>query len=95
MNRLTKLQSKIANAHLQASANDKFNPIHIGNVDDLVQGLIDGYTFPDLYREIEMRYVPVGSILMASGTLFSHQSASYKATIRRGFKNILNGLNIK
>lgn len=101
MNRLTKLQSQIAKAHMDAHTTGKFDFLgdtlgsHIADESTLADILRKGKTVRRLDSEIRVRFVSITSQLMANGQLFGHKSAEYIKNYRRGMKITLDNLGIK
>ena len=94
MKRITKLQKKIADAHIKAFLAGNFDNPAINSVDELKRALINGKTFDWLYSGIETAYASVGSQLLASPKFFGHISNNYKTSLYKGFKRELTVLNI-
>ena len=94
-NRLSPLQSEIANRHIAAKKSGIFECRKVSNVDDLITAIVMGETSNVLLYEIEMRYVPITSILMSNPATFGHLSDAYIKAIRHGFKVLLDKHNIK
>lgn len=101
MNRVTKRQKEIIEAHLTASLKDNFDypcpkvgERTISDVNDLRTALIDGKTIHQLHKTIEQKFVSVTSQLMASPQIMGHISEAYKKSYAKGFKELLTKLNI-
>lgn len=101
MNRLTKLQSQIAKAHMGAHTAGKFDFLGdtlsdlITDKNTLIDILRKGKTVRKLDSEIRSRFVSITSQLMADGQLFGHKSGAYIKDYRRGMKMALDNLGIK
>ena len=94
MKRATKLQLQIINAHLEAKAKNQFSDPPISTRESIKEALLKGETIRFLYEEIEIRYCSIGSIILSNPGTFNHMSQNYKAEIRKGFKILLDKLNI-
>jgi hypothetical protein len=86
MNRLEKQIREIADAHIKARVNDKFDDTPIGDIDDLKRNLLQGITYSGLLDEIEMRHSTVTSTLMCRQ--FGHVSDAHYKAIHKGFKEL-------
>ena len=104
MTRITTLQNKIFNAHLEAFKNNSFDHtggaqggIHFESVTTLRQRLLDGDTVESLWTRVWENNVSITSQLMASPSLTGHISKTAIKDCRDGMKTILNSkfLNIK
>ena len=75
--------NKWADAHIEAMCGSRaFNEMP-GTKEEILSGLESGKVYRELLEEIEIRYVPVGTIM---GTrLLGRASKNYIAGIRRGF----------
>jgi hypothetical protein len=93
MKRVTKLQQSIIQAHIYAKQNNSFKEIKVSTIPEMRQALLDGYTFEQLYNEVEIRYTSIVGILINSN--FRHLSKNYKSGITKGFKVIFTTLNIE
>jgi hypothetical protein len=93
MSRITKLQKQIADSHIKANREGSFtNPV-VSSKEELYQALERGETFEHVYKEIAFRYASVTSLMMAS--VLDHESKAYTQAVYKGFKNVLNSINIK
>jgi hypothetical protein len=93
MQRITKLQKQIADAHMRANQEQSFtNPV-VNSKEELYQALERGETFEHVYKEIVYRYASMTSLMMAN--VLDHESKAYKQSVYKGFKNILNSINVK
>jgi hypothetical protein len=94
MARITKLQKSIADAHLDSmTANIYDDPILDGSLDSLRVALNDGKTIRYMMEGIVTRNVSITSQLMTNH--MGYTSEAYKKGVYKGFKDILNKLNIK
>lgn len=95
MQKITKLQKQIADAHIDAKINGTFQcpPYQIKSKEDVIQALREGYTIEGLYNEIQFRNVSLTSLLYQA--VNSYTTKAYKQAIRTGFKEVLNTLDIK
>jgi len=93
MERITKLQKQIADAHMRANQEESFtNPV-INSEEELYTALRNGETFEHVYKEIVFRYASMTSLMMSS--VLGHDSKAYKQAVYKGFKNVLNSINVK
>lgn len=94
--RITPLQKKIADAHMEAFKNKKFDNAPVTSATDLILKMKEGKTFEQVYAAIETRYCSVGSTVIAALSFTdNHMSKNYKAGIYKGFKTELTtwGIN--
>ena len=93
MERITKLQKQIADAHMRANQEESFtNPV-VNSKEELYTALRNGETFEHVYKEIVFRYASMTSLMMSS--VLGHDSKAYKQAVYKGFKNVLNSINVK
>jgi hypothetical protein len=92
MNRISKQVKAIADAHIEAKMTGKFLEQHVTNKDELLQSIVDGYTYKQLLDLVEINYVTITSQL--TSTLLVHVSDSYKKQVYKGFKEILKEYNL-
>lgn len=93
MERITKLQKQIADAHMRANQEGSFtNPV-VNSEEEIRQSLMKGETFEHVYKEIVYRYASMTSLMMSS--VLGHDSKAYKQAVYKGFKNVLNSINVK
>lgn len=85
--RILKEVKAIADAHIKADMEGTFDnpPAKAGK--EVIVHLWAGKTFAAVLREIEIRYIPITSIVLSS--TFKHQSHAYKAGVYKGFKHLL------
>jgi len=93
MSRITKLQKRIADAHIKANREGSFSNPVVNSKEELYQALERGETFEHVYKEIVFRYASMTSLMMAS--VLDHESKAYTQAVYKGFKNVLNSINIK
>ena len=100
MKRITPLQKTIADRHIAARMNRHFDFIKGTNpklkLDDVSIGrclTTFEQTFEDLHEAIEDRYCSIGSQMMVG--IGQHASKTYTADCYKGWKTILNRLDIK
>lgn len=94
-NRLSALQSEIANRHIEAKRSGIFECRKVSSVDDIINAIVMGETNEVLLHEIELRYVSITSILMSNYKTFGHLSDAYIKGVRKGFKTLLEIHNIR
>ena len=87
MKRISKQVKAIADAHIEAKITGKFLEQHVTNKDELLQSIVDGYTYKQLLDLVEVNYVTITSQL--TSTLLGHVSDAYKKQVYKGFKEIL------
>jgi hypothetical protein len=94
MQKITKLQKQIADAHINAKINGSFQcpPYQINSKEDVIQALREGYTIEGLYNEIQFRNVSLTSLLLQA--VNSYTTKAYKQAMYKGFKSLLTNLNI-
>jgi hypothetical protein len=88
MNRISNYAKGIADAHILARIDDSFTNPQVSSKEELLMKLDEGETFSDLMRQIEIRFCSVGSCLMSG--IMNHVSQSYKASVYKGFKILLD-----
>lgn len=101
--KITKLQKQIVDAHLTASIKDSFDypalkcgeEPKIKTKEQVIQLLAKGKTIYHVHKEIETRYVSITSQLYASPHVFGLVTDAYKRDYTKGFKTLLNQLNIR
>lgn len=87
MNRIKAHVKCIADAHIQAKKDGKFDDPKVKTREELTQALKDGKTFSKLLTEIEMRYCNITSIIMSNHMDATTQS--YRTGVYKGFKILL------
>lgn len=92
MKRISKQVKAIADAHIEAKITGKFLEQHVTNKDELLQSIVDGYTYKQLLDLVEVNYVTITSQL--TSTLLGHVSDAYKKQVYKGFKEILKDYNL-
>lgn len=93
MKRITKLQKQIADAHIRANREGSFtNPV-VSSEEEIRQSLINGETFEHVYKEIVFRYASMTSLILAN--VLEHESKAYTQAVYKGFKEVLNSINVK
>lgn len=96
MKHFTKSQKAIIDSYLAAKLTGKWdNSFDVKTPADLRKALAEGKTLKQVMDEIEIRYVSIPSLLMASEEMFCHLSGAYKAGIRKGFRRLFTNLNIE
>lgn len=85
MKRITPEIKHIADAHLKAIAEDKFDNPMVSSKEELIEALKQGKTFSEVINQIEVRYISVGSSFFSR---FGYQSESYRKGIYKGFKHL-------
>lgn len=92
MKRISKKVKAIADAHIEAKMTGKFLEQNIANKEQLLQSIVDGYTYKQLLDLVEVNYVTITSQL--TSTLLGHVSDAYKKQVYKGFKEILKEYNL-
>jgi hypothetical protein len=93
MERITKLQKQIANAHMRANREGSFSNPKVSSMEEMKEAMLKGETFNVIYEEIAFRYASMTSLMMAS--VLDHESKAYTQAVYKGFKNVLNSIDIK
>jgi hypothetical protein len=78
----------IADAHIEARSTGKFDNPKVTTKEEVINALLEGKTFEGVMEQIEFRYCSITSILLNSR--FQHSSNSYRSSIYKGFKFLLN-----
>ena len=86
MKRITPEIKAIADAHLKAIADGKFDNPVIHSKEELMEALKQGKTFSEVVNQIEVRFMSIGSTMFSR--MLGHQSQSYRNGIYKGFKQI-------
>ena len=93
MERITKIQKQIADAHIRANREGSFSNPVVNSKEELYTALRNGETFEHVYKEIAYRYASMTSLMMAN--VLDHESKAYTQAVYKGFKNVLNSINVK
>ena len=97
MNRITKVQAKIRDAHIRANQNNSWtNPKgnNFKTMEEAKVGLLSGATSQDLYDFIEGRFCTITGSILSGMTQGQYLSGSQKAGLSKGFKATLGKLGI-
>ena len=92
MTRISKKVKAIADAHIEAKITGNFSEQHVTNKDELLQSIVDGYTYKQLLNLVEINYVTTTSLMMSS--VVGHITDAYRKQVQNGFKEILNEYNL-
>jgi hypothetical protein len=92
MKRISKQVKAIADAHIEAKITGKFLEQRVTNKAELLQSIVDGYTYKQLLDLVEINYVSITSQMMSS--VVGHITDAYKKQVYKGFKEILNEYNL-
>jgi hypothetical protein len=92
MKRINKKVKAIADAHIEAKITGKFLEQHVTNKDELLQSIVDGYTYKQLLNLVEINYVTTISLMMSS--VIGHVTDAYRKQVYYGFKEILKDYNL-
>jgi hypothetical protein len=93
MSRITKIQKQIADAHIRANREGSFSNPKVSSMEEMKEAMLKGETFSVIYEEIAFRYASMTSLMMAS--VLDHESKAYTQAVYKGFKNVLNSIDIK
>jgi len=93
MERITKIQKQIADAHMRANQEGSFTNLKVNSKEEFHQALERGETYEIVYKEIVYRYASMTSLIMAN--VLDHESKAYKQAVYKGFKNVLNSIDVK
>ena len=66
MKRISKQVKAIADAHIEAKMTGKFLEQHVTNKDELLQSIVEGYTYKQLLDLVEVNYVTITSQLTST-----------------------------
>jgi hypothetical protein len=88
MNRITKAQKAIADRHINAKFNDKFDAVDFKTREELVAGIKNGKAYKELLDEIEIRFVNITSLMI--GAVLNEKTVAYKNGVYKGFKIFLS-----
>jgi hypothetical protein len=92
MTRISKKVKAIADAHIEAKITGNFSEQHVTNKDELLQSIVDGYTYKQLLNLVEINYVTTTSLMMSS--VVGHITDAYRKQVQNGFKEILKEYNL-
>jgi hypothetical protein len=92
MKRISKKVKAIADAHIDAKITGKFLEQRVTNKDELLDSIVNGYTYKQLLYLVEVNYVTITSQLLS--TMVGHVTDAYKKQVYKGFKEILNEYNL-
>lgn len=93
MSRITKLQKQIADNHIRANREQSFSNPKVTSMEELGAEIIKGETYEHLYKEIVYRYASMTSLMLAN--VLDHESKAYTQAVYKGFKEVLNSINLK
>jgi len=85
--RITPETKAIADAHLKAIAEGKFDDPTVSTKEEFIAQLRAGKTFSVAVKKIEIHFMSITTIAM--NEIIKHQSNTYKKMIYKGFKSIL------
>ena len=91
--RITKLQKQIADNHIRANREQSFSNLKVNSKEEFHEALKRGETYEPLYKEIVYRYASMTSLILSD--MLDHQSNAYTQAVYKGFKNVLNSINLK
>ena len=99
MQRITKKQKDIVEAHLAAFTKDQFDindcPITAEELPKIKELLLEGKTFRNLHDYAESKGVSITSQLMSRPNVFGHISGAYRKDYTRAWKPIFAKLKIE
>lgn len=91
--RITKLQKQIADAHIRANREQSFSNPKVTSMEEMKEAMLKGETFSVMYEEIAFRYASMTSLMLAN--VLDHESKAYTQAVYKGFKEVLNSINLK
>lgn len=91
MKRISKMASKIANAHIKARRSGEFDVVSWKTPAELLTHLINGKVIEDVLDEVEVRFLPTTTNILSS--VFKYTSQTYGREVRRGFNQLLSNVN--
>jgi hypothetical protein len=92
MKRISKQVKAIADAHIEAKITGNFLEENISSKSDLLDSIVNGYTYKQLLYLVEVNYVTITSQLMSS--VVGHVTDAYRKQVYKGFKEILKEYNL-
>jgi len=92
MKRISKQVKAIADAHIEAKITGNFSEQHVTNKAELLDSILQGYTYKQLLYLVEVNYVSTTSQLLSS--LVGHVTDAYRKQVYKGFKEILKEYNL-
>ena len=88
MSRISNKVKEVADNHIRARMEDRFDDIPVSGLDELKRNVLDGKTYSSLMDAIEIKYSTITSTLTARQ--FKHATDSYRSAIYKGFKVLFN-----
>lgn len=88
MKRITQQTKAIADRHIDAVKSGKFDDPSFDSVEELIALLKEGKTFSGVVKQIENRFMPIGTILI--GNVLNCPSDNYRRYMYKGFKQLLD-----
>ena len=92
MKRISKKVKAIADAHIEAKITGNFLGQPVTNKAELLDSIVNGYTYKQLLYLVEVNYVSTTSQLLSS--LVGHVTDAYRKQVYKGFKEVLNEYNL-
>lgn len=89
--RITQEARAIADAHIRARMDDKFDDLPVSDNDEFKYNIFRGKTYSKVLEEIELKYSTNTSVLTAR--MFKHCTDSYKRAVYKGFSELIEKLN--
>ena len=94
MERITPQIKAIADAHLEEKKRGHYDNPKVYSNNEVLDKMLEGYTFSKVVDEIEIRYMSITTQLMGA-TIFGHISDGYKRDFYKGFKEIFSNINYR
>ncbi len=91
---MTKNQSKIVKAHIQAWKDNIWDMVETRNAGDLKKALNEGKTHRGLWDSIVENKVSITGQLMMNKNIHNHLSMGAERSIKQGFVSMFKLLNI-
>jgi hypothetical protein len=89
MKRISKQTKAIADAHIQARLDEKWDTdLNIKTADDVMTALLNGKVIEEVMNQVEVRYCSITAGLTAR--LMGYASENYRRDVYRGFKYLLD-----
>jgi hypothetical protein len=92
MKRISKQVKAIADAHIEAKITGNFLGQPVTNKAELLDSIVQGYTYKQLLNLVEINYVTTTSLMMSS--VIGHITDAYRKQVYYGFKEILKDYDL-
>ena len=87
MKRISKQAKAIADAHIEAKIAKSFSNPSFAYPEEMRNAIKNGATSEALMEEVEIRYCPITSIILAN---MGHISKAYRSGVYQGFRILLD-----